>query len=415
LTSPEREPNVILSHRRDGAKGQIIVVAALALVVIVGMTGLVIDGGAVFAQQRVAQNGSDAAATAGAVVIAENLGSATDIRTNADVYAAINAISTENGLGAWTAEYTDDYGVPIGIQITNTAGAIPANARGVRAGGNRTVETTFSRVLGVNQLQASARATVVAGELSGDCVADEDGCTLLPVTFPVQVSHCDSSGNLVPGNWIGAPPPGANPSDAYWPIVGPESLPGGTFANGDTSKMAILPLCKSSSGGSGAFGWLDLAAGQNLAQEITGPLNTAVSIPDWFQTQPGNPNSVETELLAYYRKPVLIPLNNGACRVDPGTVATCPLADTGVDPVGNNTWYYVHTLAVFYIEHVHVQGSDVNQCASAPGGPTVPATNGVGFLGCLKGWFVNYVTSGTVIPGGVIVRGQTAIGIQLID
>ena len=52
-------------RRHERARGQIIVVAALALVVIVGMTGLVIDGGAVFAQQRVAQNGSDAAATAG--------------------------------------------------------------------------------------------------------------------------------------------------------------------------------------------------------------------------------------------------------------------------------------------------------------------------------------------------------------
>ena len=63
-----------------------------------------------------------------------------------------------------------------------------------------------------------------------------------------------------------------------------------------------------------------------------------------------------------------------------------------------------------------MQGNDVNNCASAPGGPPVPVTNGVGFLGCLKGWFVNYVTaSGTVIPGGQIVRGQTAIGIQLID
>ena len=404
-----------IRQRHEGARGQIIVVAALALVAIVGMTGVVIDGGAVFAQQRVAQNGSDAAATAGAVVIAENLGSATNIRTNQDVWNAIDAISTQNGLGGWTAEYTDDYGVPIGVQITNSGGAIPASARGVRAGGSRTVDTTFSKVLGFNQLQATARATVVAGKLSGDCVADEDGCTLLPVTFPVQVSHCDSSGNLIPGSWIGAPPPEAAGAP-YWPIVGPESLPGGTYANGDTSKMAILPLCKSSSGGSGAFGWLDLAAGQNLAQEITGPLNTAVSIPDWFQTQPGNPNSVENELLAYYRQPVLIPLNNGACRIDPGTVATCPLADSGVDPVGNNTWYYVHTLAVFYIEHVLVQGSDVDECAAAPGGPPVPVTNGGGFLGCLKGWFVNYVTaSGTVVPGGQIVRGQTAIGIQLID
>jgi len=150
----------------------------------------------------------------------------------------------------------------------------------------------------------------------------------------------------------------------------------------------------------------------NLAQEITGPLNTPVGIPDWFQTTPGNPNSVEAELSAYIHKPVLIPLNNGACRVDPGPVATCP--NPGVDPVGNNTWYYVHTLGVFFIDQVLVQGSNVDDCASAPGNPRVPVTNGGGFLGCLKGWFVNFVTAGPITPGGAIVPGQTAIGIQLI-
>ena len=65
----------------------------------------------------------------------------------------------------------------------------------------------------------------------------------------------------------------------------------------------------------------------NLAQEITGPINTTIDIPDWFQTQPGNPNSVEDELEAYIHKPVLIPLNNGACRVDPGAVSTCPIPE----------------------------------------------------------------------------------------
>jgi hypothetical protein len=284
----------------------------------------------------------------------------------------------------------------------------------VKAQGQRLVDTTFSRVFGFNQIPASARATVVAGKLSGQCVLDPDGCTLLPVTFPVHVSQCDSSGNLIPGPWIGAPPPGPNAGDPYWPIVGVESLPGAPgFPNGDASKMAILPLCRSSSGGSGAFGWLDLASGMNLSQEITGPLTTTVDIPDWFQTQSGNPNSVEAELLAHRRKPVLIPLNNGACREDPGASAVCSLP--GVDPVGNNTWYYVHTLATFVIEHVHVQGGNVSQCASAPGQPLVPVTSGGGFLGCLKGWFVNYVTSGPIVPGGPIVRGQTSIGIQLID
>ena len=402
---------------RRGAEGQIIVIVALAMVVIVLMVGLVIDLGALYSQQRIAQNGADAASTAGTLVVAENLGSATNIRSDHDVYVAVNAMAAKNGLAGLTAEYTDDIGQPIGSDVTDTVQPIPDAARGVRAGGSRRVDATFTRVAGFDTFTASAEATVVAGKASGECVIDEEGCTLLPVTFPVEVFQCDGSGNLIPGTgtWIGAPPPGADPTDPYWPLVGLEGLPSAADPNGDTDHEVILPLCKGMSLGSGAFGWLDLDPGiPNLQQEITGPLTTAVDIPDWFQTQPGNPNSVDDEISAYLHSTVLIPLNNGACRIDPGTATTCPVGQEGKDPVGNNTWYYVHTLGNFYIEEVLVQGSNVDQCASPPGQPLVPIAHGGGFLGCLKGWFVNYVRSAPIVPGEPVIRGQTSIAIQLI-
>ena len=144
-------------------------------------------------------------------------------------------------------------------------------------------------------------------------------------------------------------------------------------------------------------------------------MTVAVDIPDWFQTKPGNPNSVEDELKQYLDTVVLIPLNNGACRVNPGTATVCPGGQSGVDPVGNNTWYYVHTLANFYLDEVDVQGANVNACGSPPGSPIPPVLGGgSGFLGCIKGWFTNYTTSGPIIPGEPIVRGQTSIAIQLI-
>ena len=83
----------------------------------------------------------------------------------------------------------------------------------------------------------------------------------------------------------------------------------------------------------------------NLAQEITGPW-TSRSTSRTGSRRAGNPNSVDGELSAYIRKTVLMPLNNGVSD-DPGAVAMCPGAEPGVDPVGNNTWYYVHTFAVF--------------------------------------------------------------------
>ena len=410
-----------MNHRagRRSAEGQVIVIVALAMVVIVMMVGVVIDLGALYSQQRIAQNGADAASTAGTLVIAQNLASATDIKNDKDVFLAVNDMAAKNGLAGVTAVYTDDIGQPLSppANVTNTVQPIPAGARGVRAGGSRVQEASFSRLMGFNLFTASAEATVVAGKSSGECVLDEDGCTLLPVTFPIELYECDGHGVLIPGTgtWIGAPPPGADPTDPYWPLVGQESLPSAADPDGDPSKLAILSLCKNASTGSGAFGWLDLDPGiPNLGQEITGPLTQSVDIPDWFQTQPGNPNSVETELNQYLHTIVLIPLNNGACRVDPGVATTCPDGMAGKDPVGNNTWYYVHTLGNFYIQEVNVQGSNVDRCASPPGHPVVPITTGGGFLGCLKGWFVNYISSGPIVPDEEIVRGQTSITIQLI-
>ena len=101
----------------------------------------------------------------------------------------------------------------------------------------------------------------------------------------------------------------------------------------------------------------------------------------------------------------------GSTPVQP---TVCPLGQEGKDPTGNNTWYYVHTLGNFYLREVFVQGSNTAECGSPPGHTPVPFTTGGGFLGCLKGWFINYVSSGPIVPGEPIIRGATSIAIQLI-
>ncbi len=49
-------------------RGQILVLFALALVAMIAMVGLILDGGSAFAQRRQEQNAADLAALAGAVV-----------------------------------------------------------------------------------------------------------------------------------------------------------------------------------------------------------------------------------------------------------------------------------------------------------------------------------------------------------
>jgi Flp pilus assembly protein TadG len=368
--------------------GQIVVVFALAIIAILAMASLVIDGGNVFAQQRIAQNGADATANAGTLVIAEKLSGAP--KTGLDVYNAVTASATANGLQNAVALYTDNFGVPFDPPIVvSAATALPTDARGVHVGGDRVVGTTLARVIGITSLTASADATAIAGAASGGCPPDTS-CGLLPVTFPVQVSECDGTGNLV----IGTSP--------EWPLVGPAN-------DGDPAYEAIVPLCKISEG---AVGWLDLAPG-NLQDEIVTPVND-FAYPSWVQTQPGNPNSVEDEInINYADKVVLIPMFDGTCRIKPATGATpCPDADKGVDPVGNNTYYHIPYLAAFHLDQAYIQGANVNSCATDPGNPHVdPSTPG--FLGCLKGWFVDYILPGEVNPTTTITDA-TVIAMQLI-
>jgi hypothetical protein len=400
--------------------GQILALFVVGLFAVIAMVALVIEGSNLFAQQRIAQNGADAASNSGTIIVAEYL-SGKD-RTDQQVFDAVEAAAAANGLSDYEAEYTDDFGNPIGVDVQAIDQPVPDGAEGVRVGADRRVGTHFAGLLGINSLTASAEATVVAGALSGECVEDEEGCTLLPVTFPILTFNCDDDGNLIPGDYTSVGPPGdpPDPSIRYWPLVSAEQLPGGTFGpDGDVDNMAILPLCRESGESTGTFGWLDLLPGMNLAQEIEGPLDTTIDLPNWFQTQTGNPNSVEDEILAYWRQPVLIPLYNQTCRTDPGdpdpvTGEPASCNDPGVN--GNNTWYFVHTLVVFYIEHVFVQGGNIDECMSEPGYPPVldADTGGAGFLGCLKGWFVNYVTAGPITPGEDYDRGTRPIGIQLI-
>ena len=222
-----------------------------------------------------------------------------------------------------------------------------------------------------------------------------------------------SDGVLIEGPWIGAPPPDPeNVGDEYWPIVGAGDLPSAADPDGNEDTMAILPLCKSSSGGSGAFGWLDLDTGiPNLPGEIEGPLTKPVDIPDWFQTQPGNPNSVDDEISEYIHQPVLIPLNNGACRVDPGA-ATAVRPGWKASTRSATTRGTTSTRSRCSTSTRCWSRTQCGHCDDPPGNPPMPVTSGAGFLGCIKGWFVNYVTAGPVDPEGEI--GPGGVAIQLI-
>lgn len=434
--------------------GQTLVLLALALVAMLAVTGLIIDGGNAYAQQRGTQNGADAASEAGAVVLAQNIkllnGSGTPL-TDADVLAAINASAVANRIkpfnpgvaGNSSAHYTDIKGnllTPAGAATTDPAlaaqvggGAIPpcvdtttcidrGVASGVRAAANRDFQALISGIIGFGQFTASSIATAVAGYTAAPCDADE-GCALLPVTFATSQSSCDDSGDAVydpTAEWLDTQPP--DPPEPF------------TAAN-----EVLLSLCKK---GEGAFGWLDYGCG-NIAAQITTPCNNQIYFPTWLLSQPGNPNNVEDELDAYAGNivgvyepgldlEVLIPFFDGLCNEDrPGAETDLPdgvgeLPVFGTPPYpgecasnpsggGANRHYHVVYFIGFVLDKAYVQGTNFPDCNVPPGGPpTGPFPGGNGSGGCLKGWFARVVAGPGPVSGSGEAGEDSPLSVQLI-
>jgi Flp pilus assembly protein TadG len=346
----------------------------------VGGVALVVDGGLAYAQQRGVQNGADAAANAGAVVLAQKLGGAT--KTDADVASAITFSSGQNNITP-ASYYTNVSGQP--IDSTGTAvvpanaatvgnGTIPPNAQGVHVGGTRPFATTFGRVIGLSTFTAGAEATAVTGKLIGGA--------FLPVIFPVNITDCSGNGNL------------GLPKD-QWPV----SQPGGE-GQPPTGTEYIVPLCKT---GGGSFMVLDLdGTKNNCASEVTNPP------PIQWDTFPvsvdsDNGNNCAKQMVdavnALHGKIVLIPIcDNNDCNTSGGSHAQ----------------YHVTGVVAFYLDYMSDSNKKNGACSSqtTASGQVLVDIGGNGSSSCIAGWFIHFITTGPVGSGAV--GNADSIGIQLI-
>ena len=370
-----------------GQRGQIIVIAALAMITFIGGVSLVIEGGNAYAHQRVAQNAADSVANAGATILAQRLGGGT--QTDTDVEDATDDMSSANGLDTYAGYYTDVTGQLLnagGAVVTSTgaaaqvgAGTIPPGAQGVRVGGSQSFGTTFARVLGISQFTASAEATAVTGALTGG--------EFLPVVLPVSLANCDGSGNTVVTDepWRLSDP---NP-DPNLPPVGQEY---------------IVPMCKT---GAGVFQILDLDPNLSCEEEVLNPPNVQFQqfLVD-VQIDQGNDcaKKIEDALAArdLHGKVVMIPICDGACHTQGS---------------GNDKYYHVIRIASFYLDYLSYSNNDNNSACAAATSPNYGTdldniVGGNGSSSCLVGWFVRWVTSGPVGTGQI--NNGEAIGVQLI-
>lgn len=141
------------SRRRSG---QVLVIVSLSMIALLGMVGLAIDGGNLYAQRRQVQNAADAGALAGARVMASG------VRTNGLVWEGIYNYTKKNLVADPNtdviATYTDNQRKFLSVIGPSVSGEAPVNADGVHVVANRTVPTFFLRAIGIRSFPARAVA-----------------------------------------------------------------------------------------------------------------------------------------------------------------------------------------------------------------------------------------------------------------
>ena len=140
--------------QKNAQKGQALVMIALAIVGLVGITGLAIDGGNIFSERRRAQNAADTAALGAALakVNANNIVSAATnyVNTNMDGGSQVSNMIILNPPGVDCAgningPYFDNHGRNISNQYIQVRFDI-------------TVDTYFAQVVGISQTHSCVEA-----------------------------------------------------------------------------------------------------------------------------------------------------------------------------------------------------------------------------------------------------------------
>ncbi|MEO6714599.1 MAG: hypothetical protein ABIM89_14355 [Mycobacteriales bacterium] len=421
--------------------GQAIVVMVGAILVAIAMVATIVDGGNVLAQQRVTQNGNDAAAEAGAVLLAERLAGASQPSGGWDLNIAGRLAQTAaaNNMTVEAAYYTDICGIPLkadgsgalnldrtedlsaALKVGNASHILPGGTAtapdcpnrsvgpvaGVLVIGRKDVAAYVAGAIGMTTFRVNTRATAVAGYLQGYCDASEGNhCALLPVAFPVNVITCDGNNS---------------PVDTGSPWV--------------FNTVYIIPLCSNAAGN---VGWLDWTPPNGGTGEVVCSILTAdnpsIVLPSWqYAPAAGNTNggggacsmSIEDALRTYSGKTVLVPQFDLTCNPGNGVVPDsaepaivtapnygCPAGKLGGN--GSNQWYRMPSFAFLELCGPGVPGCNGLQAAYIQGSDAAKCNTGNGATSCLVAKFVNILATGTVGAGVGSGTGNKAIGVQLI-
>jgi hypothetical protein len=428
------------ARRRDGESGQAIVVMVGAILLSVAMVATVVDGGNVFAQQRVTQNGADAVAEAGAVLLAERLAGQAEPSGGWDlnISARMSQVAAANHVDIQESYYTDICGIPLqsdgsaalddnhedldrALEIGNGTHSLPGGTAtapdcpnrlvgpvaGVMVLAGKDVAAYVAGAIGLSSFHITTRATAVAGYLQSYCDSSEGNyCALLPVAFPTSIIKCNGSNKPLD---TGVP----------WSF----------------NVVYKIPLCQSSPGNVGYLDWAPPRGGTSeLVCSILTADNPAIDLPSWqYVTATGNTNggggscgmTVEEALRTYEGMTVLVPQFDLTCNpghngeptsTKPAVITApnygCPAGDLGGS--GTNQWYRMPSFAFLELCGPAVAGCGGLHGAYISGNNSATCDTGNGASACLVARFVHLMATGTVGAGVGSGTGNKAVGVQLI-
>ena len=161
-----------MAAARDGEKGQMIVLVAMAMLALLAITGLAIDGGAALVDRRRMQNAADAGALAGTRLLAEAICGGPGSVSDAAIAAEVNGQAEQNGVQDSDGVAGNQTNDNVQAQYVNHAletvglvgqGYIPASATGIAVTVEISKPTYFIRLVGIDSAGAAAYALGIAG------------------------------------------------------------------------------------------------------------------------------------------------------------------------------------------------------------------------------------------------------------
>ncbi len=299
--------------KAKSSRGQIIIMVAAFAVALTAMVGLSIDLGYAFAQRRTVQNAADAAAIAGAQIVAEWSTSNPTLAAKPDVAKVVNL----NKMGATTTQtfscyYVDDLDVNLG----GCSLPVPATATGIHIEVRETHPTFFIRVVPGAPQTASTSASATAHVEGVNAGADSpflvcgidtflsSGGTmslLIPATADVMpgepptaqlLAYSVPSGSTHPivlasNSKNSTPTPTPTPTPGTTPTPGPTPTPGGSVGGGSSNYM-INPAAIGQRFTLHAPHVADCGLGnQSFKGVASQDTNLNSTIPGWFNVENG--------------------------------------------------------------------------------------------------------------------------------